>query len=470
MKSFYYFIVIALIITSCKKEKDNFAFIGGEISNPVTKYVVLSKADSVLDTISLDKHNRFIYKIDDLISGIYTFKHGREIQMVLLEPKDSIMFRLNTIDFDESLVFTGIGDKKNNYLINAFLQNEIEQKRIYKFCQLSADLYQNQIDSLKAEKDLKLEKFIKKYNPSELFVRIAEANIAYNYYASKEIYPFVHEGNNKRDILNGIPADFYKYREGIDYNNDYNRDFFNYNSFLRSTFNNMALKIHLSHSDSDEFNTSDICYNLDILNVVDSVISIPTLKDALLFHYSINYLTRNNSVEGNNDVLKSYLSKSNNTENKQDISSIAESINALKEGTDFPNIELIDANNNNIKMGSLINKPTVVYFWSHRFNNHFQESHFKTHELSIKYPEVTFISINVDDSGTKFCNETINGKKFSCDNEFQFKNPKQTRLSLAIYPITKTFLLDGDNKIVDANTNLFNANFEEQLLGLINRK
>src|SRR5690606_33969811 len=162
--------------------------------------------------------------------------------MILLEPKDSIMFRLNTHDFDESLVFTGIGDKKNNYLINGFLQNEVEQKLIFKFCQLSASHYQKQIDSLRAENDLKLKKFINKYNPSDLFIKIAEANISYNYYASKEIYPFIHEGNNKRDILNSLPKDFYDYRKDIDYNNDYNKDFFNYNSFLRSTFNNIALK------------------------------------------------------------------------------------------------------------------------------------------------------------------------------------------------------------------------------------
>lgn len=470
MKSFYYFIVVALVIVSCKKERDNFAFIGGEITNPVTNYVVISKADSLLDTISLDKNNRFIYKIDNLISGIYTFKHGREVQMVLLEPSDSIMFRLNTHDFDESLVFTGVGDKKNNYLINSFLQNEIEQKRIYKFCQLSASHYQSQIDSLKAEKDFKLKKFVKKYKPSDLFIKIAEANIDYNYYASKEIYPFIHEGNNKRDILDALPEDFYDYRQGIDYNNDYNKDFLNYNSFLRSTFNNMALRKHLDHSGTNDFNTNDICYNLDILNVVDSVISTPEIKDALLFYYSINYLTRNNSPEGNSDILKSYLSKSSNTENKKDITTIAESIDNLKAGNPFPNIELVDLQNNNVNINSLVNKPTVIYFWSHKFNNHFKESHYKTHELSIKYPEISFISINVDDTGTNFCKDSMNDNKFSCENEYQFRDPKQTRLALAIYPITKTIVLDSNSNIVHSNTNLFNTNFEEQLLGLINRR
>ncbi|MGE5945019.1 MAG: TlpA family protein disulfide reductase [Flavobacteriales bacterium] len=469
MKSFYYFIVIALTIFSCKKDKDNFAFIGGEITNPYTDFVVISKADSVLDTISLDKNNRFIYKINNLISGIYTFKHGREVQMVLLEPNDSIMFRLNTLDFDESLAFTGIGDKKNNYLINGFLQNEIEQKRIFKFCQLSAKHYQNQIDSLKAEKDLKLKIFTKKHNPSDLFIKIAKANIDYNYYASKEIYPFIHIGDNKRAILNALPDDFYDYRKDIDYNNDYNRDFFNYNSFLRSTFNNIALKNHLDRSESDHFNTNALDYNLEILHVVDSIISNPKIKNELLFYYTITYLTKNNSSEDNNEMLQSYLSKSTDAENKKDLSLIAQSINNLKAGNDFPNIELVDFKNNELNISSLVNKPTVIYFWSHKFNNHFRDSHYKTNELSIKYPEISFISINVDDSGTNFCKNSMDENKFSCDKEFQFKNPKQTRLSLAIYPITKTIILDKNNKIVNSNTNIFNANFEEQLLGLINR-
>lgn len=471
MRLIYYFIVIALITTSCKKEKENFAFIGGEITNPVTKYVVIAKADSILDTISLDKNNRFLYKIDNLISGIYTFKHGREVQMILLEPKDSIIFRLNTIDFDESLVFTGIGDKKNNYLINTFLQNEVEQKRIFKFCQLSASHYQSQIDSLKAEKDLKLKKFVEKYNPSDLFIRIAEANINYNYYASKEIYPFIHEGSNKRDILNSLPKDFYNYRERIDYNNDYNSDFLNYNSFLRSTFNNIALRRHLDHTKSNDFNTNEVCYNLDILNVVDSIISTSTIKDNLLYHYSINYLTRYNNIEGNNEIVKSFVSKSSNSENKKEISIIAESINNLKAGNDFPDIELVDFKNNNIHIASLIRKPTVLYFWSHKFYNHLQETQRKTKELSIKYPEITFISINVDETGTNFCKDAMLDKRpASCENEFQFKDPKHTRLSLAIYPITKTIILDSKNKIVNSNTNLFNVTFEEELLGLINRR
>ena len=73
-----------------------------------------------VDTLLLDKNNRFIHKISNFTSGLYAFSHGGEYQWVLLEPKDSLLLRLNTIDFDESLVFTGKGARKNNYLIKNF--------------------------------------------------------------------------------------------------------------------------------------------------------------------------------------------------------------------------------------------------------------------------------------------------------------------------------------------------------------
>jgi hypothetical protein len=40
---------------------------------------------------------------------------------------------------------------------------------------------------------------------------------------------------------------------------------------------------------------------------------------------------------------------------------------------------------------------------------------------------------------------------------------------LAIYPMTKALIIDNRKKIVNNNTNIFAINFEEQLLGLINR-
>lgn len=461
---------MALVLFGCKSESDDYAYIGGEIINPNADFVVISKADVVLDTIKLDTNNRFLYKVDHLETGIYTFKHGGEMQMVLLEPKDSIVFRLNTLDFDESLVFTGDGDKKNNYLINDFLHNEIEQKLIFKFCQLDPQSYVSKIDSLKAEKKSKLKMFQEKYNPSELFSKIANTSIEYNYYTNKEIYPFVHYGESKREILKSLPKDFYAYRKDINYNNDLNKDYFNYNSFLRSTFNNLALSEHLNHvDDSEEFTPKSLDYNLVRLKMVDSLITNQSIKNELLYNYTIYFLTKNTKLENNDVILKSFLSKSDDVENKSIVTSVVKSLNKLKPGNKFPDIQLLDLEDNEANINSLTGKPSVIYFWSNSFYDHFKDSHHKAKELTAKYPEINFVAINIDDENPRLCIESMKKNKLSFQHEFKFKNPKEGRLSLAVYPMTKSIILDKENKIVNPNTNIFDIRFEEQLLGLINR-
>ena len=103
MKLHFLSLLVILTLFNCEKDgnnaEDNYAYFGGEIMNPNSDFVVILKSDVVVDTIKLDKRNRFLYKINNLKAGLYTFYHGGEVQMVLLEPKDSLLFRLNTLEF-----------------------------------------------------------------------------------------------------------------------------------------------------------------------------------------------------------------------------------------------------------------------------------------------------------------------------------------------------------------------------------
>lgn len=473
MKLYYYTLLIAIVLIGCKKDNTqsngDYAFIGGEIINANNNFVVISKSNSTIDTIKLDGNNRFIYKINNLQAGLYTFKHGGEFQMVLLEPKDSIMFRLNTLEFDESLVYTGEGAKKNNYLIDEFLRNEIEEKKIFKYCQLSAEAYQKEVDSLKRIKLKKLKKFKNKYDTSELFNKIAQANIEYNYYFNKEIYPFVHYGHNKNDILDSLPKDFYSYRKNINYNDTFLKDYFIYNTFLRWNFSNIALAEHYKHSKDNHFKSSDVCYNLDRLALIDSLVTDNQIKEDLLHHYTISFLNKSKNEKNNNSILKYYTSVSSNSKGKEMITRYANALNNLKIGSSFPEIKLIDTNNSETSVNAIINSPTVICFWSQTYYDHFKESQHKIYELSTKYPEVKFVVINVDNYGLNSALNALKRNSFSLKNQYQFKNPEASRENLAIYPMTKAFLVDKNHKIVNSKTNIFARNFEEQLLGLINR-
>lgn len=432
-------------------------------------FVVILKSDYVLDTVALDNHNRFLYEIKGLQSGFYTFKHGSEIQMVFLEPNDSIMFRLNTLDFDESLVYTGDGAKKNNYFIDEFLQNETEEKKIFQLCQLDPKEFEKQITLIKEAKNKRLKTFINKNHTSHLFGNIAQANINYNYYSSKEIYPLINYQYEKRDILSLLPNDYYNYRKDIDYNQEAYKDYLSYNSFLRTNFNNLTLEKHLGHSQDKYFNGNSICYNLDRLKIIDSLVSNPSIKNDLLYYFTMTFLTKNKIIENNGALTNLFLSTSTDSKNNEIITNLSKAINNLKPGGQLPDIKIVDFENSEITFSSLINKPTAIYFWSHDFYQHFKESHYKVSELKKKYPEVNFIAVNIDIDNLNSWSNTLKKNRFSLTNEYHFKTPEESMHTLAIYPMTKVILIDKDNIIVNSNSNMFASNFEEQLLGIINK-
>ena len=91
-------------------------------------------------------------------------------------------------------------------------------------------------------------------------------------------------------------------------------------------------------------------------------------------------------------------------------------------------------------------------------------------KLKEKYPEVKFIVINIDDFGQDRPKASLKENRFKFKDEYQFKNPKESIEALAIQPMTKTIVIDKNKKIVYNNANIFSGNFEEQLLGAINRK
>ncbi|WP_445731425.1 TlpA family protein disulfide reductase [Mariniflexile sp.] len=474
MRLTYLSILLILTLFNCKNDgndaENNNAYFGGEIMNPNNDFVVLLKSEKVIDTIKLDNRNRFLYKVNDLEAGLYTFYHGGEVQMVLLEPKDSLLLRLNTLEFDESLVFTGKGAKKNNYLINEFLENEIQENKIYKFCQLKPQAYLRRIDSLKDMKLDKLKGFKIKNTTSPLFDKIAQANIDYSYYSSKEVYPFVHHGGNKEEILKSLPSNFYDYRKTINYNDDFFKNYYHYNSFLKYSINNLALGGHLMHSDDDKFKRGSLCYTLDRLKLVDSLVSNKVVKNELLKNFTSNYISKSSNSENNDALLNAYLKISTDEKDKAMMKRFASSLNNLKEGSSFPSIKLVDYKNSEFEIKSLINAPTVISFWSHAYYDHFKESHYKLNELKNKYPEVRFIVINIDGYGQEIPKSALKANNFMFKDEYQFKNPKESIEALAIQPMTKTLVVDKHQKIVYNNTNIFSVNFEEQLLGAINRK
>ncbi|MBP1839803.1 hypothetical protein J2Z57_001850 [Formosa algae] len=444
------------------------AFLGGEIINPSNNYVVISKENNVLDTINLDQNNRFLYKINPIDPGLYTFSHGGEIQMVFLEQSDSIVLRLNNLDFDESLVFTGHGAKENNYLINMFLQNEVVNNKILRMSQASPEKFENDLDSIKAIFQKNFDEFKTKYKTSDLFNEIAQANIDYNFYAQKELYPFTCYGNTERKNLDELPDGFYDYRSNIDYNNEKLKNYFPYYNFLKYHFNNIALQSHFKHSKDSIFNNKSLDYNLDKIKFIDSLVSNDSIKNSLLKFAAYRYVNSSNQIDDYTPYLNSFLEKSTSKKNNEQITSLIESLINLKPGNTLPNTLVSNNAGEELHLTDFIKGPTAIYFWSYNMKNHFIESHKKIQELRKKYPEIDFVAINIDNNEDSWVTY-LKQHQYPLKNEYHFMHPEISKQILALNTINRVMLIKKDRTIVNGNTNMFSKHFEVELLGLINQ-
>lgn len=466
----------SLTVVSCKKdskvEEGDIAYFGGEVVNPIKDFVILSKANKVIDTIRLDQDNRFLYKVNPVESGLYTFRlwaaQDLELQMVLLEPKDSIMFRLNTMEFDETLVYSGRGAKKNNYLINWFLENEIENSQILGFCQLPVDTFSMRIDSIRNSKIKKLAEFNSKYETTPTFREIAEANINYDYYYNKERYPFVNYVNTERTTLESLPEDFYSFRKDVDYDHKLVGYYYRYSYFLWYHFENMALSEYFKTSRDSVFNMKSLDFNLIRLKLIDSLVADKELKNSLLEKSTIEFISKNKDVDTYDPLLESFQSKCSDVQKQEFVADIINSLKRLKPGKQLPDIMLSDLNNKESNLSSVIKRPTVIYFWSAAYPTHIT-SHKKAQELKIKYPEVDFIAVNINVRNDKLWRKMIKQYDYNSNNEYVFVNPEAARNQLALYLINKVMIVDEDAVIVNDNTNMFYIGFEDELLGLISK-
>jgi len=454
----------------CKKnQKENYAFLGGKIVNATSRYIVLSKNNTLLDTVKLDVNNRFNYKINNLKPGFYNFKYAGDMQSVFLEPKDSVTFRLNTLEFDESLVFTGVGAKKNNYFINEFLQNEIEEQRVFKYCQLDAKIFLKRIDSIKDFKYQKLKTFKTKYPSSVLFNDIAQLHIDYNANTRKEIYPFIHYKKQKCDILKTLPGHFYAHRRTLNYNNKAYKNVAIYNRFLRAHINNLALEKHMTRGHDVHFNRTSLSFSLDKLELIDRLIRLPNVKNKLLFNTTFSFLNNNNDANNQKVLLQSFYAKATNKDNIASIKALHLKLEGLRSGKKFPNTTLLNYSGDTVFIDAVIAQPTAVYFWSIKHKNHFIKSHIKARELKSKYPEINFLAINIDQKDNKEWLKMLKESSLPLDNEYIMKDARTGLKPLSIYPMSKVFLLDKKGIIISSHPNMLTTNFEEQILGFVSR-
>jgi hypothetical protein len=457
-------IFTAFLFLSCNNSEDkssNYTWIGGEIVNPKGEYVYFYKDEQLLDSVPLDERNFFLYRAENLKEGLYSFHH-KEFQVMYLEPGDSLMLRVNTIDFDESLSYTGVGAERNNFLIEMFLQNEREIELMPKLYRLVPEEFELKLDSLKAIRTSLLEEFILLNNTTPGFKVVANANINYDYYSKKELYTSANSNKlEKTDSIFTYPDGFYDYRDKIDLGSEQLWGYFPYYRFMYRYFDNLALE---GCADKSYDYRHSFKHNYKKIKLIDSLVTNDSLKNSLVKNIAGRYLLTCNDSKNQKKMLDTFLKINTNTSHLNYITELSEFSMNMTNGKTIPNLLLVTPDNTVKDLHSVIYKPTVIYFWSSYSQNHFKEIHARVDLLKSKFPKYNFIGINTDDKPNEWLN-ILAKYDYNKSFEYQFDDINKAEKSLVIYSVNKAIIVNKEGTIKESSTNLFSLNIEDILAG-----
>ena len=461
LKSLFFFASV-LLLSSCHKEfsSDNYtAYFGGEIISPNNNYVVLYKNNKVIDTIKLDKNNRFFKKFDSLTPGMYSFKHEPEYQNVYFDKNDSVMVRVNTKDFDESLAFCGRGDAKNNFLMELYLRNEQDKDKMfevfdYDFNKFNAFIEKTNTNNTKLYNKRKEE--IKWNNDFDIF---ATALLNFPQYTKKEIYPLVHKMRTGNDVIEKLPKDYYDYRKNIDFNVQALDGFSPYVMYIHHMLNNVSTIKYHNHLSEQNLALKT---NVNKLNIADTLIKNKKVKNTILNNIAFNYLLEDQNMSNNNLFLDTYYKYSTDKTQKNEILKIGNAIQLLRPNFYLPRVHFEDMNGKIISSDDLITQNTVFFFWTKSAPTHLLEVHKKVIALKKKYPNFNFIGININDNNDEW-REVLLKHNFNPIQEYKSSDFDNLRAKWAITKIHRTIVVNSNKQIINAFTNIFDVDFENNL-------
>lgn len=444
------------------------AFVGGQIINPTSNNVVLLKENIPLDTIYLDQNNRFSYEIEDAAAGVYVLRHVPESQSFYLQPGDSILIRTNSLDFDESLHFSGEGSEKNNLLIETFLQTKRNTDLVLSYYKISPEEFERKTDSIQNHLLGLLKKANEKHEFSSEFVDFAEKSVNYDTYDLRERYTYMVNKYYKK-FSHQFTNDFHAYRNRVNFNDTTLQTSPNYIRFIENYLINQSM----AECAGANIDTND-CYDLydhrnikTRINLIDSLTDLPLVKNHFFSKFGALGIIMAKEREEIVSILELLKEKDYPEEKLQKLVQTGNVQLAYLPGMNVGNVALTDTSGNEKLFSEIVTGPTIIFLWS----VYFPEKHIRSHKtignLRKKYPEITFLGVNLDNGErTKWLN-TLNQYDYDKSNEFQLNYTIEKDI-FENY-LNKLLFIDGSGEVVIGDAYINSPDFESKILEFLNQ-
>ena len=289
--------LLLVLVSSCSNDEKT--LLTGKILNKTSDNISVYKGNRIINKTIIDPDGLFNLFLDSIDSGLYNFYHEPEFQYLIIDKNDQLQIRLNTLDFDESLVYTGKGSSKNNFLMDVFLRSELDEININSKLDLDLYNFKQLVDSLYQRQLYFFNDFINNNKISKSSHEIIGSAILYPYISKFHSYVI-------RNNINSIDQDllFQEFSSDIKYNADALGYFKPYIDFLYlDVYNNVK---------KDNIYNNMLDFNIERLLFTDKIIQSNLVKSRVLRFHAIGFLLQREHDSINNKFLETFFRISNN--------------------------------------------------------------------------------------------------------------------------------------------------------------
>ena len=424
--------------------------------------MIVLKGNQVLDTVLLDEDNRFAYYLEDVTPGDYKLNHYNENQTLYLNPGDSIIMYANTIEFDESLFFSGVGSQKNNLLIELYLLNEESSAILLSANDISPEEFTQIADSIYTDRLELLELKKENHEFSEDFVRYAEGVIKYENYDLRERYLYL-VNRYYPSQLEALTDDFYLYRSQVDFNDQVLQTTPSYLRFIGNYLINESLRLNPSHPGvTPNINSSENIQQR--INLIDSLTQLKPVRDQMFHDLGTLGMIMSTNREEMVGILTQLIRKGYGREERNVLRQLGYIQLAFLPGVSVGIVPVITASGKQIGFDEVISKKSVLYLWSSYALEHSRKVHSIMAEYQQQFPEIDFIGMNIDVGETHRWRETLIEEGLDSEFEYQLGRIGELKeVHLLRNYLTKSVFLSSDGRVIIGDADYNSPDYAERL-------
>ena len=450
------YLVLLLCLCACGTESlPDQAYLGGQIINPSSKTVSLFKNNKRLDSIVLDENNRFFKSYDSLDYGIFKFEHLPESQSLIIEKGDSLWFRTNTTDFNSSLVFSGRGSAKNNFLMEIYLALQNETRFLSSKYSRNSIEFGQIIDSLLQAKRNNWILFdsLNDLTPSAKI--ISQAAYVYPYANRKERYALIRG----RDNVKEQDSTYFNFRKYLNYGERELAYFEPYITYMLNFLNQEALLMDENFFQAK--NKTD--FNIRRLAIIDKLIATEELRNNLARTVAYEELINFKNFKEHERFLKYFLTVNTSQDYVAEILSLQASLMKMQVDQPLPEIMLQNTFLEKSTSTSVLKgNHTVLYFWSQTQMNHYKRTQERVKDYENDYPGYRFVGICIQPQN-KLVYDYQKVMEIDTANQFAIVDFENASKKWVLTLLNKGIVIDENGLILEGFGNFYSSSFTDIL-------